>query len=154
MPRGFDSGKHWQTVGTEATCGFVGSQGCHIFFPEPLPWALCSSSMFLGISFLALGTCVLGHVWLFATLWTVAHQFMSMEFSRQEYWSGWPFPTPGDLPDLGHLHWQADSLLLSHQRRPSSWWYLSIKSLVLPSEEEHFLTLARLHTRKMGQARS
>ena len=24
-----------------------------------------------------------------------------MEFSRQEYWSGWPFPTPGDLPNLG-----------------------------------------------------
>ena len=25
----------------------------------------------------------------------------SMEFSRQEYWSGWPFPSPGDLPDPG-----------------------------------------------------
>jgi len=34
--------------------------------------------------------------------WTVAHQaLVPMEFSRQEYWSGLPFPTPGDLPDLG-----------------------------------------------------
>ena len=32
----------------------------------------------------------------------VAHQApLSMEFSRQEYWSGLPFPTPGDLPDPG-----------------------------------------------------
>ena len=36
------------------------------------------------------------------TPWTVAHQvLLSMEFSRQEYWSGLPFPTPGDLPDPG-----------------------------------------------------
>ena len=36
------------------------------------------------------------------TPWTVAHQSpLSMGFSRQEYWSGLPFPPPGDLPDLG-----------------------------------------------------
>ena len=40
----------------------------------------------------------LSHVWLFVTSWTVAHQ---VEFSRQDYWSSLPFPTPGDLPDLG-----------------------------------------------------
>ena len=34
--------------------------------------------------------------------WTVAHQAsLSMEFSRQEYWSGLPFPSPGDLLDPG-----------------------------------------------------
>ena len=34
--------------------------------------------------------------------WTVAHQaLLSKEFSRQEYWNGLPFPTPGDLPDPG-----------------------------------------------------
>ena len=39
---------------------------------------------------------------LFATLWTVGCQApLSMEFSTQEYWSGLPFPTPGDLPDPG-----------------------------------------------------
>ena len=39
-------------------------------------------------------------VQLFVTPWTVSHQApLSMEFSRQEYWSGLPFPSPGDLPD-------------------------------------------------------
>ena len=38
----------------------------------------------------------------FATLWTVACQTsVSMGFPGQEYWSGLPFPPPGDLPDLG-----------------------------------------------------
>ena len=38
----------------------------------------------------------------FATPWTVVHQPpLSMGFSRQEYWSGLPFPSPGDLPDPG-----------------------------------------------------
>ena len=42
------------------------------------------------------------HVWLLATLQTVTHQApLSMEFSRQEYWSGFPFPSPGDLPNPG-----------------------------------------------------
>ena len=41
-------------------------------------------------------------VLLFATLWTIAHQApLSMGFSGQEYWSGLPFPPPGDLPDPG-----------------------------------------------------
>ena len=36
----------------------------------------------------------------FVTPWTVAHQApLSMGFPRQEYWSGLPFPSPGDLPD-------------------------------------------------------
>ena len=44
----------------------------------------------------------LSHVRLFATPWTVAYQASpSMGFSRQEYWSGLPFPSPGDLPDPG-----------------------------------------------------
>ena len=42
------------------------------------------------------------HVQLFATLWTVAHQApLSMGSSRQEYWSGLSFPSPGDLPNPG-----------------------------------------------------
>ena len=47
---------------------------------------------------------------------------LSMEFPRQECWSGWPFSSPGDLPDpgsepgsnLGLLHWQAELLPLNH----------------------------------------
>ena len=45
---------------------------------------------------------LLSHVRLFATPWTIAHQApLSMGFSRQEYWSRLPFPSPGDLPDPG-----------------------------------------------------
>ena len=44
----------------------------------------------------------LSRVRLFATPWTIAHEAPpSMEFSRQEYWSGLPFPSPGDLPNPG-----------------------------------------------------
>ena len=44
----------------------------------------------------------LSYVELFVTPWTVACQAtLSMGFSRQEYWSGMPFPTSGDLPDPG-----------------------------------------------------
>ena len=47
---------------------------------------------------------------------------LSMEFSRQEYWSRLPFPSPGDLHDPGIEHaspaLQVDSLLLSHQGSP------------------------------------
>ena len=44
----------------------------------------------------------LSHERLFATPWTVARQApLSMGFTRQEYWSGLPFPSPGDLPNPG-----------------------------------------------------
>ena len=44
----------------------------------------------------------LSHVYLFVTPWTVARQApLSVGFPRQEYWSGLPFPSPGDLPDPG-----------------------------------------------------
>ena len=57
----------------------------------------------------------LSRVRLFATPWTVAHQApLCMGFSRQEYWSGLPFPSPADLPDPGiepgTPAFQADSL--------------------------------------------
>ena len=43
-----------------------------------------------------------GSVQLFATLWTVAHQApLSMGFYKSEYWSGLPWPPPGDLPNPG-----------------------------------------------------
>ena len=45
--------------------------------------------------------CVLGHVQLLATPWTIAHQApLTMEFSKQEYQSELPFTTPQDVPDL------------------------------------------------------
>ena len=58
---------------------------------------------------------LLSRVRLFATPWTVAYQApLSMGFSRQEYWSGVPFPSPGDLPNpgitLGSPALEADTL--------------------------------------------
>ena len=64
---------------------------------------------------------LLSHVQLFTTPWTVAHQASpSMGFTRQEYWSGLPFPSPGDLPhpevESRSPSLQADALYpLSHQ---------------------------------------
>ena len=47
-------------------------------------------------------SCVLSHLQLFVTPWTIACQTpLSMEFPRQEYWNWLPFPSPGDLPDPG-----------------------------------------------------
>ena len=48
------------------------------------------------------------------TPWTVARQApLSIEFSRQEYWSELPFPTPGDLPDTGDLPLQKKISLMN-----------------------------------------
>ena len=57
----------------------------------------------------------LSRVQLFATPWTIVYQApLSVGFSRQAYWSGLPFPSPGDLPDPGIEHGspalQADAL--------------------------------------------
>ena len=67
--------------------------------------------------------CVLSHVWLFVTLWTVTHQSsLSVGFSKHKYWSGLSFPPPGDIPNPGIeinllclLHWQGDYLPVRHQ---------------------------------------
>ena len=46
--------------------------------------------------------CMPSRVWLFVTLWTIAQQApLCMKFSRQEHWSGLPFPISGDLPGSG-----------------------------------------------------
>ena len=66
---------------------------------------------------------LLSRVRLFATPWTVAYQaHPSMEFSRQESWSGLPFPSSGDLPSPGieprSLALQADALLSESPEEP------------------------------------
>ena len=79
----------------------------------------CSQGFFLVSTYLR--ACMLSWVQLFATTWIANHRApLSMEFSRQKYWSKLPFLTPGDLPNcpglnpglLHLLHWQADSLPL------------------------------------------
>ena len=67
---------------------------------------------------------LLSCVRLFETPWTVAYQApLSMGFSRQEYWSGLPFPSPGVLPDpgieTGSPALQADALLSESPGKPS-----------------------------------
>ena len=76
--------------------------------------------------------CVLSHVRLLATPLTIAHQApLSMRFSRQEYWSGLPFPSPGDLPNPGikprSPALQADSLPSEPPGKPT----LSVRCLVM-----------------------
>ena len=84
----------------------------------------------------------LSHVRLFATPWTRTYQApLSMGFSRQEYWSGLSFPSPGDLPDpaieprslhcrqtLYHLSHQG-SLCIHNENANSILCYIYIKSL-------------------------
>ena len=80
-----------------------------------------------GINYNGFNVCMLScfsRVQLFATPWTVAHQApLSMGFSRQEYWSGLPFPSPGDLPNSGieprSPSLQADSLLSETPGKPN-----------------------------------
>ena len=66
----------------------------------------------------------LSHVQLFVTPWTIDYQApQSMEFSRPEYWSGLPFPSPVDLPNPGikpgSPALQADALLSESPGKPS-----------------------------------
>ena len=78
------------------------------------------------------GAQLLSRVRLFTAPWMLAHQApLSMGFSMQEYWSGLPFPPPGELPDPGIElaslvsprlpHWQGDSLSLAPPRRCVGW---------------------------------
>ena len=69
--------------------------------PYPRPQAMPSTLVIQHDTYLP-GTMLsqLSHVQLFVTPWTVTRQApLSMGFSRQEYWNGLPFPSPGDLPN-------------------------------------------------------
>ena len=74
--------------------------------------------------------CMISHIWLFATPWTVTHQApLSMEFSREEYWSKLPFPPPGDLPWMEPMyvsfsHWGSPSHMYLEclTEEKSLWW--------------------------------
>ena len=108
------------------------------------PCAACLSHdsfvRFLWLFIALFNKTMLRYVWLLATPWPVAHQSpLSMEFLRQEYWCGVPFPTPGDLPNPGIveprlsylLHWQADSIPPVSPGRPSTKQSLLQKSSLL-----------------------
>ena len=79
-------------------------------------------------SFFLVSVCA-SHSVMFVTPWTVAHQApLSMGFSRQEYWSGLPFPSPGDLPNPGIKPGspvlQADALLYESPGKQKNLFYL------------------------------
>ena len=68
--------------------------------------------------------CLLSHVRLFATPWTVAHQSpLSMGFCRQEYGGGLPFPSPGDLPSPGTEPASPESTVLQADSLPGEALY-------------------------------
>ena len=74
---------------------------------------------------------VISHVQLFGTPWPVAHQLPpSMGFSRQEYWSELPFPSPGDLSDPGIEPGcptlQADALPSAPPEKSKNFWLLIV----------------------------
>ena len=76
--------------------------------PTPVMSLLCPPSYLFNSVVLQMcseDACILSHfscIWLFVIPWTVAHQApLSMEFTRQEYWSGLSWPPPGDLPNPG-----------------------------------------------------
>ena len=83
-------------------------QTCNLSYPTPGNWCMCVLTQSCSI--------------LCDPRTVLCQDPLPMGFSRQEYWSGLPFPSPGDLPDpemealclLPLLHWQADSLPLSH----------------------------------------
>ena len=105
---------------------------------EKLRNLICSMNLpcYLPISFVNC-VCVklLSHVRFFATPWTAARQAPpSMRFSRQEYWSGLPFPSPGDLPDPGiepgSPALQADALSSEPPGKPFVNWPVYISKFI------------------------
>ena len=104
-----------QEVNWVCLCCFNGN----LKIPLPWPW-----------KFVKVKVTSLSPVRLFASPWTVAHQAPpSIGFSRQEYWSGLLFPSPGDLPDPGiepgSPVLQADALTSEPPGKPTltlGWW--------------------------------
>ena len=85
------------------------------------PWL----SLFLSVKYY-----LLGHVRLLVTPWSIACQApLSMGFSRQEHWSGLPFPSPGNPPDPGikpgSPNFRQTLYCLSHQRSPIPKYFIS-----------------------------
>ena len=73
--------------------------------PPPLQFIVTTHWLLL-LAYILFKVKSLRHVRLFVTPWTVAYRVpLSMGFSKQEYCSGVPFPSPGDLPDPGIEPW-------------------------------------------------
>ena len=81
-------------------------------------------------------------VWLFATPWTIAHQtLLSMVFSRQEYWSGLPLPSPGNLPkprDRTQVSCIAGRFFITWTPREAHYYYYLAITIILHSPDIFF----------------
>ena len=89
------------SVRMELACLTLPVSGCvQPTWKAPKPHTIGISWTFHHVVCVCVCVCALSHVQLFATPWTIALQApLSMQFCRQEYWSGLPLPSPGDLPD-------------------------------------------------------
>ena len=106
-------------------------------------WEQLRSTLLLNSKYVIQCVCsqLLRCVQLFATPWTVTSQDpLHKEFSRQEYWSGLPFTTLGDLPKprikpacLACLHWQVASLQLCHLGSPVQCSSVNYSHYAIPS---------------------
>ena len=114
------------------------------YLPTKPPWFLYQMSFCHSIptrTIIHLKVKLLSCVRLFATLWTVAYQATpSIGFSRQEYWSGLPFPSPGDLSDSGI---KPGSPALQADALPSE---PPGKSFTLNGGQRHLWTRCHLHS--------
>ena len=132
---GLSNSRSWRSTGRPCVLQPIGSQRVRHIWATELNW--CAQW--------------LGCVWLFVTLWTGARQAtLSKRFSRQENWSGLPFPPPGDITWPRYLItyptsvWQADCLPLCHlgsssssccsvtQSCPTLWYSMDCSTLGFP----------------------
>ena len=92
----------------------------------------------------------LRRVQLFVTPWMVAHQApLSMRFSRQEYWSGLPFPSPGDLSDPGMEPRSPASWVDSLPSEPPGKAFLGVVEIKRPDRRKNQVYV---HTKAKGKA--
>ena len=93
----------WQSLGLFTSLQMT--QFHSFLWLSDIPWHICTTFLhpfFYWCTFKVSDVKSLSRVRLLATPWTVAYQAPpSMGFSRQDCWSGLPFPSPGDLPDPG-----------------------------------------------------
>ena len=137
----------WSLGRTCRVTHFLGLDCCQLS-PHPSPPHELSECVCVCV--LVIVSCVQ----LFAIPWTVAHQApLSMEFSRREYCSGFPFPSPGDLPNLriepGSPALQADSSLSEPPGKPWSYQWIS-ETLGLTSFDLHLLKSSVSHLLNLG----
>ena len=93
----------------------------------------------------------LRHVQLFVTLWMVAHHApLSMRFSRQEYWSGLPFPSPGDLSDPGMEPRSPASWVDSLPSEPPGKAFLGVVEIKRPDRRKNQVYVTQRQRAKLG----